>query len=144
MINKENYEELYNIGNYLSNNLSKIKELYLSSIRDITTTKDFWIDTDDTISNFHYGQIVNKFINHCPEQINKIHIATRGVLHTETSIINKVKSCRFCNIFPNKKMITCPLDISLNKYSTGFENTRCNKSDSCVLQKIVLKRIVNE
>jgi chloramphenicol O-acetyltransferase len=115
------------------------KQFFLSSIRDITVTGNFWKDTDDTVSNEEYCEIVQNFLNFYNGKIKKIHIASRGILETTQNKMT-CQTCRFGNIFPNGEIITCPFDIALNKISTDFEYGRlCNKN-GCVLQKIILER----
>jgi hypothetical protein len=116
------------------------KSFYISSIRDIAITNDYWEDTPDTISNNYYAEVVQSFINRYYGKIPRIDIATRGVLKTNQQDFSTVKHCRFGNIFPDGEKIICPLDIAKRNTTPELTfNTRlCNKHTSCVLQKISL------
>jgi hypothetical protein len=117
------------------------KSFYISSIRDIAQTHDYWKDTEETVAPEEYAEIVQEFVNNYQGNIPEIHISRRGVLTTETEypIVNK---CRFGNIFTNGEKIICPLDISLNKTVSelSFGERPCDKK-GCILQKIVLRKI---
>jgi organic radical activating enzyme len=141
MLTKSNLHQLCEVENFVRSNLSEVKEFYISSIRDIGKSGDFWLDTAETLSNEEYSNVVQDFINKETGYFDKIHISTRGTLYTDISLNNTIDHCRFCNILHTNKKITCPLDISLEKYcSSSFSNKQCDKSNKCVLQKIVLKR----
>ena len=141
MLRKDNIEEL-NMVALEAESRFNCRALYISSIRDITVTKDYWKDTNETITNEEYAKIVQKFINEYNGGIKQIDISTRGVLVSNTRDITELKHCRFGNIFPDNKKIICPLDISLNKISDEFSYNKrvCNKHTHCVLQKISLIR----
>lgn len=141
MIRKDNIEELNNVALEAESRFN-CQALYLSSIRDITVTKDYWKDTDETVTNDDYAKIVQKFINEYNGSIKQIDISTRGVLLSNVRDMTEIKHCRFGNIFPDEKKIICPLDISLNKTSNEFSynKRKCNKHTHCVLQKISLIR----
>ncbi|MFA4853469.1 MAG: hypothetical protein WC599_13210, partial [Bacteroidales bacterium] len=71
----------------------------------------------------------------------ELNISKRGVL--KGKVEPKPGKCRFGNIFPDKKKVICPFDISLKKYADElcFNERNCNKNSSCLLMKIVLKPI---
>ncbi|MGV8087078.1 MAG: radical SAM protein [Candidatus Woesearchaeota archaeon] len=145
MLRKDNIDELMTTVKYAEENFN-CKKFYISSIRDIITTKDYWIDTDETIELMEYGSIVQKFINEYEGNIPRIDISRRGILTTSFDLLYpEIDSCRFLNIFPDDKKIICPFDISKSIYHTTekyeFNSRRCNKNDQCLLQKIVLERI---
>ena len=135
MLRKDNIEELNEVAKAAEAQFN-CKSLYLSSIREIDITGDFWKDTENTLSNKEYAGIVQKFLYEYKGGIPKLDISTRGVLKSQP-----ITHCRFGNIFPDGTKIICPLDISLNKTSDLVYNQRqCNKHTHCVLQKISLER----
>ncbi|MFH1637801.1 MAG: radical SAM protein [Candidatus Woesearchaeota archaeon] len=116
------------------------KRFFISSIRDIMQTRDYWKDNENTLPLDEYSNIVQDFVNNYDGNL-ELHIARRGVLKSK-KYSTKVDKCRFGNVFPNGKKIICPFDISLEKYSDNliFGKRKCNKNDNCLLTKIVLKR----
>ncbi|MDP2924907.1 MAG: radical SAM protein [Nanoarchaeota archaeon] len=140
MLRRNNIHELMQTAE-LAEKKFNCSGFYISSIRDIALSGDYWKDTEDTIDMHDYYLIVQNFIDYYNGNIKKIHIATRGVIFTD---INKpsISKCRFGNIFPDNEKIICPLDISkyiLNK-NLEFGTRECNKN-GCVLNKIVLKKL---
>jgi len=116
---------------------------YISSIRDITSTQDFWKDTPDTIPLKQYYEIVQQFVDGYEGTIPVLHIARRGVIETELTAKNDLVSrCRFGNIFPDGEKIICPFDISrkITTNALSFGTRSCNKHKNCILEKIVLRR----
>ena len=87
------------------------RRFYISSIRDIARTHDFWKDTRQTVSPRVYAGIIRKFIGGYTGNMAEIHIARRGILGTGLAS-PEVKTCRFGNIFPDGEKIICPFDIS--------------------------------
>jgi len=142
MLRKDNVDELMETA-IIAEKKFNCRAFYISSIRDITATYDYWKDTEETVPLEDYCRIVSDFVNDYEGNIPLLHIARRGVLEPSTKPIASAKHCRFGNIFPDGKKITCPLDISLSIYSDelSFGKRACNKNDECLLQKIVLKRI---
>jgi len=138
MLRKNNVCELLETSKLAQDyNCSKF---YISSIRDIAKTHDFWKDTKETISPYKYAEIIQDFIINYQGNLSEIHIARRGVLETELTS-DELKTCRFGNIFPDGEKIICPLDIS-NKITVPelkFNSVPCNKR-GCLLQKIILRR----
>jgi hypothetical protein len=114
---------------------------YISSIRDITSTQDYWKDTPETLSLPEYYDQVQRFVLNYSGTIPVLHIARRGVIQTDGQT-NEVDTCRFGNIFPDGEKIICPFDISrkIKADSLVFGKRHCNKSKSCILKKIVLRR----
>lgn len=113
---------------------------YVSSIRDISRTGSYWLDSDATITLEKYAEVVQGFVNTYKGKM-ELHIAKRGVLEGKY-FREKTSTCRFGNVFPDGRKIICPLDISLGRYSgkLAFGKRQCNKNDSCLLTKIVLRR----
>lgn len=119
------------------------EDFYVSSIRDIATTGDYWIDTPETVPAEEFAEIVKDFIDNYHGGLKRIHLATRGVLVTENNDFKGVKRCRFGNLFPDGEKIICPLDISkkLTSKELLFDERACTKHHKCILQKIVLHKI---
>lgn len=136
MLRRDNFFELMEAARMAE--LFNCEDFFISSIRNIRVTRDYWIDTEDTLPLDQYFDIVQDFISRYQGDIKKIHIARRGVILTEGS---QVDSCRFGNIFPDGKMVICPFDISKKIYSDElFKERPCNKHSSCLLQKMILVR----
>lgn len=118
------------------------KAFYISSIRDIVVSGNYWIDTPDTLSFVEHGDIVQKFLDTYTGKMD-LHISKRGFLTTKYKR-NEVKYCRFMNILPDESKIICPFDICKNITIDyiWFGQRPCmqNAGCGCLLQKIVLKR----
>lgn len=142
MLRKDNIDELMKTA-VMAEQRFNCRAFYISSIRDITATRDYWKDTEETVPMDDYCRIISDFVRDYEGNIPLLHIARRGVLETGSKPTFSAKHCRFGNIFPDGKKIICPLDISLGIYSDelSFGKRACNKNDECLLQKIVLKRI---
>lgn len=116
------------------------KNFYISSIRDIRITKDYWKDTPNTIELNNYAKIVETFLSvFQPKNLKQIHIARRGVIDNASSTIDH---CRFLNIYPNGKTTICPFDISLKVEDPpilAFKGRKCRKHTECLLQKLILE-----
>lgn len=141
MIRKDNIPELPKVAKMAEEKFN-CKDFYISSIRDIAQTRSYWIDNEETVPLKEYAKVIQEFVSGYDGKMN-LHISRRGVL-TTPMIYNAyhVDGCRFGNIFPDDRKIICPFDISLEKYSDELEYGRkCNKNSSCILQKIVLKRV---
>lgn len=146
MLDASNVEELQHVPLYVSRYYPQVDEFYLSSIRDITVSGSFWVDTEDTISNDKYAEIVQNFIGRDDvlAQFRRIHISTRGVIKTAQQTFDTCTTCRFGNIYPDGKQTICPMDIGKGIEDPKlFTGRRCNKSSACVLQKIVLERVIS-
>lgn len=141
MLRKDNVKELMKTAKMAEERFN-CKGFYISSIRDVTATQNYWEDTKETLSLDKYFKTIQNFINNYKGSIQKIHIARRGVIATKnkSSILNK---CRFGNIFPDRRKIICPLDISKKDYTSNllFNKRLCNKNKECILQKIILRKI---
>jgi MoaA/NifB/PqqE/SkfB family radical SAM enzyme len=139
MLRKDNIKALMYTAS-LASAFYNCKAFYISSIRDIAQTHDFWKDTEETISPNEYAEIVQEFINNYQGTIPEIHISRRGILKGQVESTD-VDKCRFGNIFPDGEKIICPLDISLKKTvpTLEFGTRQCDKH-GCILQKIVLRR----
>jgi len=143
MLRKDNVKELMKTAKMAEKKFN-CQGFYISSIRDITVTNDYWKDTEETLPLDEYSGVIQRFINNYRGNIRKIHIAKRGIIKTKNKPFLTPK-CRFGNIFPDKKKIICPLDISKKIYTDKliFNQRKCNKNDKCILQKIVLERITS-
>jgi hypothetical protein len=142
MLDKANQHELMGAAEEAARDFN-LQSFYVSSIRRIDVTKNFWIDDDTTLPLAEYCDVAQNFVDNCPEGIKRLDISRRGLLYTEaTNSAEAVKRCRFGNLFPNGDKIICPLDISLNKLSNNieFDKRECTKNSECLLQKIVLIR----
>lgn len=140
MIRRDNIEELPKVARLAEE--FNCDNFYISSIRDIAQTQDYWIDNEDTVPLEEYYRIVQDFVNSYDGRMN-LHIAKRGVIKLEDELnSNTVHTCRFGNIFIDGKKIMCPFDISKEIYTDvlQFGKRPCNKNESCILTKIVLNR----
>ncbi len=116
---------------------------YISSIREIDKTGEYWLDTEKTIPIQEYARIAQDFVLLYRGNIKKIHLATRGVLVTKNQDFTGVTRCRFGNILRDGRKIISPFDISLNRTSPdlSFDKQKCLRHHKCVLQKIVLEKV---
>jgi MoaA/NifB/PqqE/SkfB family radical SAM enzyme len=142
MLRKDNVDELMKTA-LMAEKRFNCKEFYISSIRDIAATNDYWKETDETLPLEEYSRVVQEFVKSYKGKIRKLHISRRGVIESKKKYPLATKHCRFGNVFPDGKKIICPLDISKKLYSPelGFRSRHCNKHNECLLQKIVLERI---
>ena len=143
MLRKDNLGELMPTAKYAEENFN-CHDFYISSIRDIAATGSFWLDTEETISVDEFAGRAQEFVNAYNGKLERIHIARRGILETEShGRYPEAKECRFLNVFPDGRRVICPFDISLGRYSEeeGFVKRKCNKHSECLLQKIVLERV---
>lgn len=138
MLDRDNFKELFDAAKIAEQDFN-CSDFYISSIRDIAQTHNYWLDTINTIPLDEYFSIVQNFITRYDGKLN-LHISKRGVIQSKFD--NAVDKCRFGNIFPDASKIRCPLDISLNKRckTLEFNKVQCNKDKKCILRKIVLKR----
>ncbi len=143
---------VYMLANYNQHELMAAAEyaekfncngFYISSIREIDKTGDYWLDTEKTIPIQQYARIAQIFMKLYRGNIRRIHLATRGVLITKNQDFTDVTRCRFGNILRDGRKIISPFDISLNKTSPelSFDKEKCSRHHKCVLQKIVLERV---
>jgi MoaA/NifB/PqqE/SkfB family radical SAM enzyme len=140
MLRRDNVGELAKVAKMAEDEFN-CTGLYVSSIREIDRTGSFWEDTEDTIPIEEYATIVQDFVRDYSGGIKRLDFARRGVLFTKNTLPGSTK-CRFGNLFPDKKKIICPFDISREITSPEliFNSRRCNKHFECILQKIVLER----
>jgi hypothetical protein len=151
MLRNSNISELMETAMYAESNFD-CKGFYISSIRDVAATNDYWAYTEDILSLEEYGQVVQDFVDKYRGNLKTLHIAKRGILTTpKQDECQKITKCRFMNALPDKKKIICPFDISQgitakshdpdkvigDGYKIGTRS--CNKNEECLLQKIVLK-----
>jgi len=142
MLRRNNVDELMKTAKMAEKRFN-CKSFFISSIRDITRTQDFWKDTKDTLPLEEYYKVVQEFMKNYKGGLEKIHISKRTVI-TPGKRFKTVDRCRFGNIFPDGKKIICPLDISRRVYSKKliFGERKCNKNKDCIMAKVVLKRII--
>lgn len=116
---------------------------FVSSIREIEKTKDYWIDTERTVSISQYARIIQSFVDYYSGGIRKLHFSTRGVIITKNQDFLKVTKCRFGSVLRSGSKIISPFDISVNKTvpELAFDQQQCARHHKCVLQKVVLERI---
>jgi len=144
MLATYNVHELMDAAEYAEENFN-CDGFYLSSIREIDKTGDYWLDTGKTIPIQEYARIAQNFVWDYRGNIKKLHLATRGVLVTKNQDFTGVTRCRFGNVLRDGTKIISPFDISLNKATSelSFGERKCSRHHKCVLQKIVLERIEN-
>lgn len=140
MARKDNVHELPLVAKMAEEDFN-CQDFYISSIRDIAQTGSYWIDNEETISMLEYFNLVQHFVVTYGGNMN-LHISRRGIIRTKMTDTLQIGECRFANIFPDGKLIVCPFDISLEKYSpTSNYGRKCNKDSQCILQKVVLEQI---
>lgn len=141
MLRKDNIKELMKAVKMAEERFN-CQKFYISSIRDITMTHDYWKDTKETLPLNEYYKVIQEFLKDYNGNIKELHIAKRGIITTQKNSTS-VNKCRFGNIFPDIRKIICPLDISKQVYTKElkFNKRFCNKNKECILQKIILKRV---
>jgi hypothetical protein len=141
MLRHDNVDELTEVAAQAEDRFD-CRGLYVSSIRDIAVTGDYWRDTPETISPREFAAIAQHFVEHYDGGLPRLDLATRGVLVTATQNFRGTRHCRFGNVFPDGGKIICPFDISRRLMSPelSFGERPCTKHDRCLLQKIVLVR----
>jgi len=142
MLRRDNIHDLLEVASVTERDFINCTKFYISSIRDINETQDYWVDTKDTILNEQYAELVQSFLHAYSGRLD-IHIAWRGTIQTDIHQQCATKKCRFINHFINDERVMCPLDISKKIYlkdsaSFKFESRLCTKNESCLLTKIVL------
>jgi len=142
MLRQDNISELAATAE-LAEKEYNCQDFYISSIRDIAATDNYWLDTAETIPVSNYAKIIQNFVDNYQGQIKRLHLATRGVIITKNNDFTSVNRCRFGNIFPDQEKIICPLDISkkLTTNELSFDERACTKHYKCILQKIILEKI---
>jgi MoaA/NifB/PqqE/SkfB family radical SAM enzyme len=142
MLRNDNVDEILRTAETAEKRFN-CKGFYISSIRDIRQTNDYWKDTEETLPLDEYYEVVQEFINFYNGNIPYIHISRRGIIKPTKPSNEPIAQCRFGNIFPENKKIICPLDISKESYvdELNFNKRNCNKCDECLLQKIILRNI---
>ena len=139
MLRKDNAKDLLRAATYAEECLSST-QFYISSIRDIAKTGNFWDDTSETISFVDYLSVVQNFLDEYKGDMD-IHIARRGVIGSQYH--SRTSTCRFGNVLHDGSLIQCPLDISLGTTTRElvFNKRRCTKSNECIQRKIVLRKV---
>jgi hypothetical protein len=139
MLRKNNVDELPKAALMVKQKFG-CGRFFISSIRDIASTGDYWKESQETLPLEEYFAVVQDFIKNYNGGLEEIHISKRGIIKTEKSELITVDRCRFGNIFPSGEKITCPFDICKNIITPElrFGNKKCNKHSRCLLRKIVL------
>jgi len=146
MLSKANMDDLRYVPGIVNSWWPQVDQFYLSSIRDVTKSGDFWADTPGTLSNERYAEVVQNFINNpaLAQRFRRLHISTRGTLKTAAQDFSSCQTCRFGNLYPGGQTTQCPMDIGLGVQGENLfpeQERRCRRSSACVLQKICLERI---
>jgi len=141
MLRKNNVKELMKTAKMAET--FNCKDFFISSIKDIAKTQDYWKDTKETLSMEEYFDIVQNFIKKYKGNLERIHISRRAIVTANKT--RNIDKCRFGNIFPDGKKIICPLDIAKKDYTDKliFNKRKCNKDKTCIMTKMVLKRITS-
>lgn len=138
MLRKDNVDELMTTAEWAEKNLNT-SVFFISSIRDIAETKDYWLDTEDTLPLDQYRTVVQDFLTTYQGKMD-VQISQRGILKT---VNESIPGCRFLNILPGGTKIICPFDISLMHTTKDFRFTErpCskNKGNDCIFQKVIFK-----
>ncbi len=142
MVAEYNKHELMAAARFAEENFD-CRGFFISSIREIEKTGDYWLDTGKTVPISNYARVVQSFVKRYRGGIPKLHLSTRGVLVTKQQDFSKVTRCRFGNILRDGSKIIAPFDISINRASPelAFDKQECLRHTKCVLQKIVLQRV---
>jgi organic radical activating enzyme len=114
---------------------------FISSIRELDNkNKEFFEDTNLTMNLLQYKKIVHEFLREYNGNM-QIHVSKRGVFESTKSLAEN--KCRFANYFIGKKIIQCPYDTINLKFQKGYEfNKRhCQHNNTCLMSKIILKKI---
>lgn len=140
MLTKDNVAELMPAAKIAERDLG-CKKFFISSIRDIAASGNYWKDTEYTLLLDDYARVIQDFMKNYGGKM-EIHISRRGTLTTEKSSRTVVDKCRFGNIFPNGDKIICPFDTCKNLTTDAlrFNERKCGKHSECLLRKITLKR----
>lgn len=136
MLRKDNVHELMPTAEMADS--YNCRRFFISSIRDIADTGNYWDDNEDTLPLEEYADVVQDFVNNYKGNM-ELNLSKRGVLKGKVEPLPG--KCRFGNIFPDGNKVLCPFDIALKKYiaELSFGERKCNKDKHCILMKIVLK-----
>lgn len=141
MISKNtSLHEMLDCAYYVEENFNS-KVFFISSIRELDNPwKEFFYDTKDTLPVIKYKELVHKFLEEYAGNLD-IHISKRGVFESTKTLPDT--QCRFANYFIGGKIIQCPYDIVNLKFQKDYEfNCRnCQQNNTCLMSKIVLKKI---
>lgn len=136
---KTSVEELCAAAEHLEKEYN-CKVFFISSIRELDNPrKEFFDDTDMTMSVLKYKELVHGFLERYSGNM-EIHISKRGVF--ESTMIVADNRCRFANYFIGRKIIQCPYDIINRRFQEDYDFNRrfCQQNNSCLMSKIILKR----
>lgn len=135
-----NLQELLDCANYIENNYN-CNTFFISSIRELDNSRqEFFDDTKLTMLVVKYKELVHNFLKLYDGNLN-IHVSKRGVFESTTTLPDN--RCRFANYFIGGKIIQCPYDIVNMKFQKDYEfnNRYCQQNNTCLMSKIVLKKI---
>ena len=119
------------------------KTFFLFSMRELDNPdQDFFTDTPETGSIFHYKKLVHEFMELYDGSMD-IHVSKRGVF--ESTVTPPDNRCRFANCFTGGRIIQCPYDVVncvyQDDYSFGTRN--CQHNSTCLMSKVIYRRKVN-
>lgn len=132
-------EELCDSAVYVEKNYN-CKVFFISSIRELDNPKkEFFEDTEITMSVLKYKELVHKFLEKYDGGM-EIHISKRGVFESTKTITGN--KCKFANYFVGGKIIQCPYDVVNLKFQRdyNFNQRYCQQNNTCLMSKIILKR----
>lgn len=135
MLKKDNIQELLPAALILEKEYN-CQDLLISTCLG----EDYWTEYENTLPLSRYPDIINDFLAQY-EGWMTLHVAFRGVIKGKQPA-HYPETCRFGNIFLDK-FIQCPYDIQRNLRTDQikFGTMKCNKNDSCLLSKIIVKRV---
>jgi len=137
---KTTLKELLDCANYVEKNYNS-KVFFIFSMRELDNPRqEFFDDTDNTMPVIAYKELVHKFLEEYDGNMN-IHISKRGVFESTKTLPDT--KCRFANYFIGGKIIQCPYEVVNLKFQKDYEfNCRdCQQNNTCLMSKIILKRI---
>jgi len=123
----------------LGENSTCCSVFFISSIRECDNDRDFFEDTELTMSVIQYKELVHQFLHEYNGQM-EIHISKRGVFESTKSIPHN--RCKFVNYSPGNRIIQCPYDVSNLRFQEEYDfNQRyCRQNNTCLMSKIVVQR----
>ena len=133
MLRNDNIDELPRVAAMAED--FRCENFYISSIRDIAQTHDYWKDNEETVPLPVYYRIIQDFVDCYTGRMN-LHIARLGIITINNDRITEpVTSCRFGNIFIDGRKIICPFDIAKELYTDQlvYGQRKCTKNDSCIV-----------
>ena len=140
MVSRVNMHEYQEMAYRIEHDLG-FGSMYISSIRDLIVTDDYWKNTENTLPIDEYALFIQDFVDNYKGNLN-LHIARRGVLTLKDGVEDQ-KTCRYKNILSNGHVVSCPYYIYQDKHEPNHDYN-CRKCiispRGCILQKLILKR----